>query len=65
MNKLNLVKTLIKHEIETQKPLVRNACQNELACFQDYLVQKKEKLSKLPESHLEAMVQGLELRKAA
>lgn len=65
MNKLALVKTLIKHEIDTQKPLIRNACQNELLCFQDYLTQKKTQLEKLPESHLESLVLGLELRKAA
>jgi hypothetical protein len=65
MNKLMLVKTIIMAEIKENKPLVNNACQNELLCFQDYLIQKKTELEKLPESHLEALVNGLELRKVA
>lgn len=63
MRRLELVKNLIREEIQDHKPLVRNACQNEIEAFQKYLEQRKEQLLKEPLEKLEAVNRGL--KKAA
>lgn len=65
MTKIELVRELIKREIVANGALVRNACQNEMLCFQDYLTQKKAEYEAMPLDVLLSMVEGYDLRGAA
>jgi hypothetical protein len=59
--KTDLVKKLIFAEILSHRALVKNACQNEMSCFEAYLVQRREVLESYPIDRLEALVKGLSI----
>lgn len=66
MIKTEMIKTLLKYEIRLQRTLVKNACENQLMCFELYLFKRKTELNTYSESRLEALVECLNIiQKAA
>lgn len=62
--KTDIIKDLLREEIAEHRPLVLNACENEMRAFQRYLQQRKDNLMRLPLERLKMAHRGLE-RKAA
>jgi hypothetical protein len=54
-NKEKLLKVIILGQLNERKGLVRNACQNETACFVEYMKQVKSQYESMPVEKLESM----------
>lgn len=52
MDKKQMIKELIRFEIQQHGPLVKNACDNELQAFKLYLIERKEQLNQTPSQFL-------------
>lgn len=61
-HKIELIKTILRHEISLNKVLVLSACENEMYCFEAYLKQRKDILLNMPTESLENLIRGLDLQ---